>query len=197
MTKPKPLTEKQIHFLEAWDLPMQPSFGYAHGLIRFLSHVPPEWNARAHKPHKAYTLRMLDVFWAFYKKWMHRDVTMLVRDKDEASTNVRIAFKQVEGTVVNVVGRPIGEITFLKNTYGYEPLPLKLSIRLEGESKPRVFGVSRVLRVKHNGIMMGKAKYYEVYKEQIEDRNSAWYLKNKTGRKLLKAHIKTITATVG
>ena len=185
MTKPKPLTEKQTHFLEAWGLPMQPSFGYAHGLINYLCEKPAYWSKHNNSiPRKQYTAHMVDRFWEFYTKWVGRDVLVQVRDK-EGSTITKKAFKYETGVVVGVVGRPIGECAFIKSKFGYVTGHLKPQVLLRNEKKAKVVGVGKVAMVKYNGEMLSRETFYEHYKVHVENRNDTWRIKCNRGGKLL------------
>lgn len=188
MTKPRLLTEKQTHFLEAWALPMQPSFGYAHGLINYLCDKPEHWNRKG-IPRKQYVAHMIDNFWKFHAKWVGKDVVVIVRDK-ETSTIIKKSFKYVNGVIVGIVGRPVGECAFLKAKYGYVVNRLKLQVMLEGTKKAKVMGIGKISMVKYHGEQIARIKFDEHYKLAVENQNT-WKIKSARGGRLLATHLAT------
>jgi len=190
VTKPKPLTKKQVHFFEAWGLPIPPSFGYAHGLIKYLCNKPEWWN-KSGIPKKAYTAYMIDNFWAFHTKWVGKDVLLIVRDKEAILTEY--AFKYTDGVVIGVVGRPVGECAFLKSKFGHVPTYLKLQVLLKDVIKSKVIGVGKVVQVRYNGEMLSRYQFYELYKRHIEYKSQdAWTVKRNRGRRLLTSHLLSV-----
>lgn len=195
MTKPRILTEKQIRFFETWGLPVQPSFGYAHGLINYLCNKPGWWAEKQGIPRKAYTPHMIDNFWAFHSKWVGKDVLVMIRDKDREPLIKLYAFKYVDGVVTGIVGRPVGECRFLKTKFGNVPGHLKLQVLLEGAAKPKVVGVCKIVQVRYNSEMITRDKFYELYKQHVEHKgNDLWKLKCNRGGKLLAMHLKAAKA---
>lgn len=188
MGKPRSLTEKQVHFLEAWGLPMQPSFGYAHGLINYLCSKPEHWNSKG-IPKKKYVVHMIDNFWKFHTKWSGREVIVTVRDK-EASTIIKKSFMCIHGVVVGVVGRPVGECAFLRSKFGHVPGHLKLQVLLTDTTKAKVVGLGKIVMIRYNGTMLTPDKFYDRYKFDVENRNDDWRLKRLRGGRLLTEHLK-------
>jgi hypothetical protein len=194
VTKPKPLTEKQIHFFEAWGLPIQPSFGYAHGLINYLCNKPGWWSTQG-IPKKTYTAHMIDNFWTFHNKWVGKDVLVIIPDK-EKFTITHKAFTYVTGVVTGIVGRPVGECAFLKAKFGHVTGYLKLMVLLEGTAKPKVIGIGKVVQVRYNGEMIPRDQFYDLYKRHVEYKSqNAWTIKQNRGKRLLTSHL--ISAKVG